>query len=115
MDLLKNLEKLIRKKQTILIEQLNFGACDASISTFKLKIKHKLPESFYSFYRVFNGSIDGARPIWGKMKILPLSGIINEKKRLDVDDKSWNENWVPFLFESESSCICIDLNPNDKE
>jgi cell wall assembly regulator SMI1 len=97
----------------VLYEQLNFGACDASIAAFKTKIDLQLPNLFYEFYQSFNGSVNGAKPIWGKMTLLPLSGIIDAKKGLDREKNKasyWNTNWVPFLKDNKNSYICINLN-----
>ncbi len=110
--IVKNIREVISKKQEILYDQLNFGACDASVEAFKLKFNLELPDLFYEFYQSFNGSVLGAQPVWGKMTILSLSGIVNEKKALDLKQKknNWNPNWIPFLKENIGSFVCINLD-----
>jgi len=116
-DIVKDIQKVIVKQQEVLYEQLNFGACDASISLFKLKISYDMPEGFYMFYEAFNGSVEGSLPIWGKMTLLPLSGIVKEKERMDksLDFSNWNKNWLPFLMEDKNSFVCINLNDKIQE
>ena len=110
-EVVKKIRKVIVKQQEILFEQLNFGACEASITAFKSKIHLEVPELFYEFYQVFNGSVDRAKPAWGKMIIMPLSSIINEKEKMDRSSKNlnWNKNWLPFLMEDKGSNICSNL------
>jgi cell wall assembly regulator SMI1 len=114
--IVKNIREVISKRQEVLYEQLNFGACDTSIETFKAKFKLQLPDLFIEFYQAFNGSVHGAKPIWGKMTILPLSEIVHEKKELDLKQKknNWSQNWLPFLKENADSYMCINLTDDLK-
>ncbi|NJO91613.1 MAG: SMI1/KNR4 family protein [Chloroflexia bacterium] len=109
--IVKNIRDVISKKQDVLYEQLNFGACDASVEAFKTKFSLQFPDLFFEFYQAFNGSVQNARPVWGKMTILSLSEIVSEKKVLDSKQKKthWNHNWVPFLKENEDTFVCINL------
>jgi len=115
--IVKEIRMVITKQQDILFEQLNFGACDASLTAFKSKINLKVPNLFYEFYQTFNGSVEGALPVWGKMTILPLSGIVREKETLDKNLKNlnWNRNWLPFLMEDKGSFVCINLYDKAKK
>ena len=118
-NILAKIKALIINKQDILLEQLNFGACTASISVFKSKLEIDLPDIFYEFYELFNGSVSASATIWASMSLLPLSQIISEKKLMDKLTNEgkfdnwekgnwWNKNWVPFLSDKSNCMVCID-------
>jgi cell wall assembly regulator SMI1 len=119
--IVQNIRDLIVDKQEVLLEKLNFGACDASISSFKSKIKRELPQIFYDFYSIFNGCVSSGASIWTSMSLLPMSGILNEKSLMDklendgkfenwIPGTWWNPAWVPFLSDFSNSLMCIDTN-----
>ncbi|MDF1546896.1 MAG: SMI1/KNR4 family protein [Bacteroidales bacterium] len=117
--IIEQLKSLIINKQDELLAHLNFGACSASINAFKSKLGLELPETFYSFYELFNGSVSINTHIWGPMSLLPLSGIIDKKQLLDKHNAQgnfsdwkpgnwWNPNWVPFLSDNTNTLLCVD-------
>ena len=119
--IIEKLRELIVNKQEILLEKLDFGACEASFDVFNLKIKLELPQSFYDFYSVFNGCVSSTTSIWSAMSMLPLSGILNEKTLMDKLQNEgnfnkwengtwWNAGYLPFLSDFSNSLICIDTN-----
>lgn len=118
-DIVEQIKLLIISKQDVLLEHLNFGACTASINAFKSKLGLELPETFYSFYELFNGNVSSQATIWDSMTLLPLSEIIEEKKLRDRHNNLgkfaswktgswWDPHWVPFLSDKANSLICID-------
>ncbi len=117
--IIQNIRNLIVDKQEILLEKLNFGACDATFSKFKSRLNIELPTIFYQFYSIFNGSVSSGAPIWLSMSLLPLSAILNEKILLDkmqkegkfknwVSETWWSSGYVPFLSDFSNSLVCID-------
>jgi len=119
--IIQNLRDLIVNKQEILLEKLNFGACDASIILFKSKLNIELPQAFYDLYCLFNGSGSSGAAVWATMSLLPLSGILSNKNRMSELQNNglfhewaiglqWKESYIPFLSDYSNSLMCIDMS-----
>jgi cell wall assembly regulator SMI1 len=114
----ERIKDLIISKQESLLESLNFGACEASLRTFKQKTAVSLPDSFYDFYSLFNGVSLKTLAIWSKASLLSLSDIVNEKMKMDKliaaapfnQSIANNQKLIPFLSDCKKSFVCIDTS-----
>ncbi|MEG5139740.1 MULTISPECIES: SMI1/KNR4 family protein [unclassified Microcoleus] len=92
---------------------LNSGAIETEIDLFKNRYQQSLPETFYDFYRWYNGSVYESSenkwllPFEHGRSILSLASIVNEKKFWDTQSlvnfqqwrpgEYWNKAWIPFM------------------
>jgi cell wall assembly regulator SMI1 len=92
---------------------LNSGAIETEIDLFKKRYQQSLPETFYDFYRWYNGSAYESSenqwllPFEHGRSILSLALITKEKKKWDSQSQVhfqewrpgeyWNKAWIPFM------------------
>ncbi|MBD2037899.1 SMI1/KNR4 family protein [Leptolyngbya sp. FACHB-321] len=110
------------------LEQLNPGATAKEIAQTEAFWGISFPDDFKLSYRLHNGQDEDAYSLFPNLQFLPLESMIEMSETWqectdenfscapeDIAEGIWNgwwhPHWLPFTYESNGACECVDLAP----
>ena len=129
-DLWKRFENWLKANAKHLHGELNPGATAEELELLSSEIHQALPEDFRAFYSIHNGQSDNWQSphLHNHGKLLSTRRMLGEwkamKQLLDdgafpypsypdqaIQNKWWNEGWLPFCADDSGNFQCIDFSP----